>query len=165
MCVKLIHTFWCINVLNMLQVMSLDFIVFFRNFHALLTIIHVWSSVSSPKFHRLFVWSLYTFWYVNIPSVTAGYIRFSDLIVFFFGNFRWSCYGLLASHGLRQSSFYVFFQKKAINPPNITPNKLQFIQLLQCAFKIFEVKWNMKLKEIKTRFVWHLNVRWWFWIH
>ena len=32
-----------------------DFIVFFRYFHIFLTIIHVWSIVSSPNFHRLCV--------------------------------------------------------------------------------------------------------------
>ena len=30
---------------------------------------------------------MYTFWYDNMPNVTAGYGRFSDLIELFFGNF------------------------------------------------------------------------------
>ena len=40
-----------------------------------------------PNFHRLCVWLMYTFWYINIPCMTAGYRGFSDLIVFFFGIF------------------------------------------------------------------------------
>ena len=60
---------------------------FSGHFHTLLTSINVWIIVSSPKFHRLCVWSMHTFWYVIMPYVTAGYGRFSDLIVFF-GNFH-----------------------------------------------------------------------------
>ena len=40
--------------------------------------IHFWSIISSSKFHRLCVWLIYTFWYVNMPNVFAGYERFSD---------------------------------------------------------------------------------------
>ena len=59
----------------------------FSYVHILLTTIHDWIIVSSPKFHRLYVWLIYTFWYINLPNVTAGYGRFSDLISFF-GNFN-----------------------------------------------------------------------------
>ena len=44
--------------------------------------INVWSTVSSQNFHRLCVWLMYKFWYVNMPNVTAGYGRFSDSIAF-----------------------------------------------------------------------------------
>ena len=40
---------------------ALWFYCIFGYFHTLLTSIHVWSIVSSPKFHRLCVWLMYTF--------------------------------------------------------------------------------------------------------
>ena len=53
--------------------------------------IHYWRiymsevKMSSPKFHRM--WSVYTFWYVNILNVSSSYWRFYDLIMFFLGIF------------------------------------------------------------------------------
>ena len=61
-----------------------DFITLFGHFHTLLLTIHDWIVVSPPNFHWLYVWLMYTFWYVN---VTASYGRFSDLIAFS-GNFH-----------------------------------------------------------------------------
>ena len=58
-----------------------DFIAFLGIF------IHFWRPFMSEllvNFHRLCVWSIQTFWYVNMPDVTGGYGRFSDLIEIFF---------------------------------------------------------------------------------
>ena len=35
------------------------------------------------KHSQIVFWLMYTFWFVNLPNMTAGYGRFSDLIVFF----------------------------------------------------------------------------------
>ena len=57
----------------------IDFIAFFFSvFHLLLTTIHVLIVVSTPNIHRLCVKLMYTFRYVNMSKVTAGYGRFSD---------------------------------------------------------------------------------------
>ena len=37
--------------------------------------IFVWFDIVSPNFYRLWVWLMYTFWYVNMLNVTAGYGR------------------------------------------------------------------------------------------
>ena len=39
--------------------------------------------VSPPNLHGLCVWSMYTFWYINMPDVTTSYERISGLIRFF----------------------------------------------------------------------------------
>ena len=65
----------------------------------------VFSTVSSPKLHRLCVWLMYTFWNVNMPNVTAGYGRFSDSIAFF-GYFSVT----LCSH------YFCNFRKKVLDP-------------------------------------------------
>ena len=39
-------------------------------------------TLSSPNLHRLCVWLIYTFWYVNMSNMTAGYWRFSYLFAF-----------------------------------------------------------------------------------
>ena len=59
-----------------------------------LTSINVWCIVSSPNFCILCIWLTYKFYiminifmYINIPNVTAGYERFSDIIAFIFREF------------------------------------------------------------------------------
>ena len=47
-----------------------------------MTTIHVKSIVSSPKNHRLCVWLIHTIWYIDMPDVTTGYGKLSDLNVF-----------------------------------------------------------------------------------
>ena len=71
----LIH---CIDILDVTisYGKSYDFIAFFGYFH-------VWSVASSPNFHKLYVWLMYTLWNVNIPNMSVGYGRFSYLIAFF----------------------------------------------------------------------------------
>ena len=49
----------------------------------LLRVLGILIIVSSPNIHRLCIWLMYTFWYINMPNVTAGYVRFSDLIASF----------------------------------------------------------------------------------
>ena len=79
------HTFWCINMLDVTASygMPFDFIAFFGIF------IYNWRFISEVLylhhiyFQRLCVWTIYTFWYVNMPNVTTGYGRFSDLIMFY----------------------------------------------------------------------------------
>ena len=51
--------------------------LFKKNFHTYLT------AVSLSNLHRLCVVLVHTFWYVDMPDVTAGYWRFADLIAFF----------------------------------------------------------------------------------
>ena len=57
---------------------SLDYFV---NFHTYLTTIYAWIVVSSANFHRLCVWLMYIFWYVEISN-KSYYGRFSDSISF-----------------------------------------------------------------------------------
>ena len=51
------HQCWYVKMLDVTASYgtSFDFIAVFRYFHTLLTTIHVWSIVSSPNFHRLYV--------------------------------------------------------------------------------------------------------------
>ena len=78
--------FWCINILDVTACYgrSFDFKAFFRYFYTKLTSIHVCSILSSPNFNRLCGQLIYTFFYVKMPIVTAGYGRLSDSIEFFF---------------------------------------------------------------------------------
>ena len=41
----------------------------------------VWYHISSPIFHRMCVWSIHTFWYIDMPDIAKSYGRF-------FGNFN-----------------------------------------------------------------------------
>ena len=77
--------FWYIDIPDISESYgtSFDFIAFFGHFHTTLATIYVWSIVPSPNFHRLCVWLIYTFWYVIMPNVTAGYGRFANVIAFF----------------------------------------------------------------------------------
>ena len=74
--------------------MLYDIIVFFGYFHKLFLTIYVWVVVSPSKFNRLCVYLMHifwnvnildvtescgTFWYDDIPDVTAGYGRLSHL--------------------------------------------------------------------------------------
>ena len=43
--------------------------------------IHNWRALMS-NFHRLCVWYMYTFWYIDMTDVTANYDRLSDLNAF-----------------------------------------------------------------------------------
>ena len=45
--------------------------------------IRIYQHISPPNFHKLYVKLIHTFWYVNMPNVTAGYARFSVLMSFF----------------------------------------------------------------------------------
>ena len=63
--------------------------------------------VSSPNFHRLCVWLMYTFWNVNMPIVTAGYGRFSDSIAFFvYFSYVWN--------DISSSNFYKLYVKAEV---------------------------------------------------
>ena len=55
----------------------------FAAFYSMLTIIFVWSVLYSPNFHRLCIWLIQIFWFIDIPDVTVGYGRFSDSIVLY----------------------------------------------------------------------------------
>ena len=64
---KLFHNLhWHVNKL-------LIFLSFFQEFSYIHTTICVWNVVSWSNFHRLYDWLIYTFWYINISDVTAGY--------------------------------------------------------------------------------------------
>ena len=57
---------------------SFDFLIsFFR-----MNDICVWYHISSQNFHRMCVWLMYTFWYVNKSNMIVDYGRFSDSIAF-----------------------------------------------------------------------------------
>ena len=68
--------------------MSFDLIASFGYFYTLLTTIDVWNLASSPIFHRLYVWLMYTFRDIKIPNLTPGKGMLSHLMHFFFGNFH-----------------------------------------------------------------------------
>ena len=79
-------------------------------------IIDVWSIVSKPNFHRLCIWLMYTFWCVNMPSVTAGYRRFSYSIAFFPGNFHilQHVWNVITSSNFHKSCVFLFFNLRQI---------------------------------------------------
>ena len=63
-----------------------DFITFFRFFLFIIDDHSCLNCVSPQNFHRLCIQSMYTFSYVNIPHVTAGYVRFYDVVAINFLN-------------------------------------------------------------------------------
>ena len=77
-----IHIFWRIDMLDVTARYgtSLGFIAFFLGIY-----IHYWQPlmskvlyVSSPNFHTVCVWLMYTFEYVNMPNVTEVFRQFSS---------------------------------------------------------------------------------------
>ena len=44
----------------------------------------VWKYISLPNFHRLCVWWIHSFWYVDMPDVTATYGTPLDFVAFWF---------------------------------------------------------------------------------
>ena len=43
----------------------------------------VWEHILSQNFYRMYVYSIHTFWYIDIPDVTASYGVPIDFIAFF----------------------------------------------------------------------------------
>ena len=39
--------------------------------------------ITSPNFHKMYVWSIHIFWYIDMPDVTSSYGAPFDLILFF----------------------------------------------------------------------------------
>ena len=96
---KIIIHHWCSYWLILL--------FFFKNFQTKLTTIHVWSVASLPNFHKLCIWLISKFWYVNMPNVIVGYRRSSNLIEFF-GNFHiWNVMSIWNLHKLYWKSYSI----------------------------------------------------------
>ena len=87
-----------------------DFIAFFGYLYSLLLTIHAWIIVSLLNFHWLCVYSVHTYWYVNIIyCILIKYLQIVSLILDYFS--------VLGYFSVAQCSHYYYnFRKKGPRP-------------------------------------------------